>query len=150
MMFRAPAADVRGRPTPDERGAVTTELVIVMPLLIMFLFLVVAAGRLTDARSDVVSAASDAARAASLQTSQGAAVTQAQRIAEDSVGGEGIECVGGLRVDVAFDPGFERGATVHTTVECDVETGDLALLNLPGVITVREQAWEPIDTYRSL
>jgi hypothetical protein len=125
-------------------------LVLVMPVLIMFLFLVVAAGRLTDARSDVVSAASDAARAASLEASQGTSVAQARQIAEDSVAGEGIECVGGLRVDVGFLPRFERGATVHTTVECDVETGDLALLDLPGVITVREQAWEPIDTHRSL
>ena len=41
---------------------VTTELVIVMPVLICFLFLVIAAGRLTDAKSDVVGAASDAAR----------------------------------------------------------------------------------------
>jgi hypothetical protein len=139
-----------GRRPRDERGAASTELVLVMPVLIAFLFLVVAAGRLTDAKSDVVSAASDAARAASLQASQGAAVTQAQRIAEDSVAGEGIECLGGLRVDVGFDPAFQRGATVHTTVECDVETGDLALLNLPGVVTVREQAWEPIDTHRSL
>ncbi len=135
-------------------GAATTELVLVMPVLIAFLSLVVAAGRLTDARSDVVSAASDAARAASLQDSAGAAATQAQNIAEDSLAGEGIECVGGINVDLAYEGGsgggLERGATVHATVSCDVETGDLALLNLPGVITVVEHAWEPIDGNRSL
>jgi len=60
-----------------DRGVVTTELVIVMPVLICFLFLVIAAGRLTDAKSDVVGAASDAARVASLQQSAGAAQAQA-------------------------------------------------------------------------
>jgi Flp pilus assembly protein TadG len=89
-----------GVPQPsaaEDGGAATTEMVLVMPVLIMFLFLVVAAGRLTDAKSDVVSAANDAARVASLQGSESA-----------------------------------------------------ALLDLPGVVTVTEHGWEPIDTHRSL
>jgi Flp pilus assembly protein TadG len=128
-------------------------MVLIMPVLIAFLSLVVAAGRLTDAKSDVVSAASDAARAASLQANATAAATQAQAIAEDSVAGEGIECVGGIDVTLSYSGGsggFGRGATVQATVTCDVQTGDLALLNLPGVITVTEHAWEPIDSHRSL
>lgn len=135
-----------------DRGAATTELVLVMPVLIAFLFLVVASGRLTDARSDVVSAASDAARAASLQATQGAATAQARNIAEDTLAGEGITCQDGPRVDVDIvgAPAFQRGATVRVEVGCDVRTGDLALLGLPGVVTVREEAWEPIDTHRSL
>lgn len=124
-----------------------------MPVLIGFLFLVVAAGRLTDAKSDVVSAASDAARAASLQADAATAATQAQAMAEASVAGEGIECMGGVDVTLSYSGGsggFSRGATVQATVTCDVQTGDLALLNLPGVVTVTEHAWEPIDTHRSL
>lgn len=134
----------------SERGAVTTELVLVTPILIGFLSLVVLGGRLTAAKSDVVSAASDAARAASLQTSDAAAQQQAQRIAEDSVEGEGLECIGGVQVVLDYSDGvFEPGATVEATVSCDVRTGDLALLNLPGVVTVTEHAWEVVDTYRS-
>lgn len=121
-----------------------------MPVLVLFLFLVVAAGRLTDAKGDVVSAASDAARAASIEGDAVTAQAQAQQIAAATVAGEGLNCQGGVRVSVGFDPAFERGATVHTSVECDVSAGDLALLALPGVITVRQQAWEPIDTHRSL
>jgi hypothetical protein len=124
-------------------------LVLVMPVLIAFLSLVVVAGRLTDAKGDVVSAASDAARAASLGMTQAAAVADAEAIAAASVAGEGIECEGGVGVDIDFVPAFQRGATVHVTVTCDVQTGDLALLDLPGVVTVTEQAWEPIDAYRS-
>lgn len=151
-----PPSEGRFRPGPfragvdDDRGAASTELVLVMPVLIAFLSLVVMAGRLTDAKGDVVSAASDAARAASLQATPGAAVAEAEAIAAASVAGEGIECSGGVGVDIDFVPAFERGATVHVTVSCDVQTGDLALLDLPGVVTVREQAWELVDAHRSL
>ena len=140
---------IRARLAGD-RGAASTELVLVMPVLIAFLSLVVVAGRLTDAKGDVVSAASDAARAASLEATAGAALAEAETIAAASVAGEGIDCTGGVAVDIDFVPAFERGATVHATVTCDVRTGDLALLDLPGVVTVTEHAWEPIDAHRSL
>lgn len=149
MSHRARLRDRGCRRAHGDGGAASTELVLIMPVLIAFFSLVVVAGRLTDAKGDVVSAASDAARAASLQPSLGAAQAAAQDIATDSVADEGIECIGGVQVAIDPDPAFERGATLHATVTCDVQTGDLALLNLPGVVTVTEHAWEPIDAYRS-
>jgi TadE-like protein len=135
-----------------DRGVVTTELVIVMPVLICFLFLVIAAGRLTDAKSDVVGAASDAARVASLQQSAGAARTQAQAAATDTVSGENLNCKDGPQVDTEFLPSgeFERGATVHVEVTCTVNTRDLTFIGLPLSVTLFEEAWEPIDAHRSL
>jgi hypothetical protein len=131
---------------------VTTELVIVMPVLICFLFLVIAAGRLTDAKSDVVGAASDAARVASLQQSAGAARAQAQAAATDTVSGENLNCQDGPQVDTEFLPSgeFERGATVHVEVTCTVNTRDLTFIGLPLSVTLFEEAWEPIDAHRSL
>lgn len=131
---------------------VTTELVIVMPVLICFLFLVIAAGRLTDAKSDVVGAASDAARVASLQQSAGAARAQAQAAATDTVSGENLNCQDGPQVDTEFLPNgeFERGATVHVEVTCTVNTRDLTFIGLPLSVTLFEEAWEPIDAHRSL
>jgi TadE-like protein len=131
---------------------VTTELVIVMPVLICFLFLVIAAGRLTDAKSDVVGAASDAARVASLQQSAGAARAQAQAAATDTVSGENLNCKDGPQVDTEFLPSgeFERGATVHVEVTCTVDTRDLTFIGLPLRVTLFEEAWEPIDAHRSL
>ena len=131
---------------------VTTELVIVMPVLICFLFLVIAAGRLTDAKSDVVGAASDAARVASLQQSAGAARAQAQAAATDTVSGENLNCKDGPQVDTEFLPSgeFERGATVHVEVTCTVDTRDLTFIGLPLSVTLFEEAWEPIDAHRSL
>jgi TadE-like protein len=135
-----------------DRGVVTTELVIVMPVLICFLFLVIAAGRLTDAKSDVVGAASDAARVASLQQSAGAARAQAQAAATDTVSGENLNCKDGPQVDTEFLPRgeFERGATVHVEVTCTVDTRDLTFIGLPLSVTLFEEAWEPIDAHRSL
>ena len=123
-----------------DRGVVTTELVIVMPVLISFLFLVIAAGRLTDAKSDVAGAASDAARA------------QAQAAATDTVSGENLNCKDGPQVDTEFLPSgdFERGATVHVEVTCTVDTRDLTFIGLPLSVTLFEEAWEPIDAHRSL
>jgi len=149
---RMPAARMPAARRGCDDGAATTELVLIMPVLVAFLFLVVAAGRLTDARSDVVSAASDAARAASLQGSLPAADARARDIADATLAGEGINCQGGARtvLQVVGAPTFQRGATLHVTVVCDVPTGDLALLQVPGVVAVRGEAFEVVDTYRSL
>ena len=130
----------------------TTEMVLVMPVLICLLFLVIAAGRLTDAKSDVVGAASDAARVASLQDNAGAARTQAQAAATDTVSGENLNCKDGPRVSTEFLPDgrFERSATVHVEVTCTVDTRDLTYVGLPLSVTLVEDAWEPIDAHRSL
>jgi Flp pilus assembly protein TadG len=136
----------------EDSGLVTTELVLVAPLLIAFLFLLVASGRLVDAKSDVVSAANDAARVASLQLSLDAAQREAQAAAEDTLAGEGLNCRGGVDVDIqVIGPVFDRGAVVEANVSCDVTTSDLGLLTdvLGSVVTVSDHAREPIDAHRS-
>jgi hypothetical protein len=144
MTCRAGGGRLRG-----DHASATTETVLVMPALIGFLFLLVLAGRLTDARSDLVGAANDAARAASLQYDFASAEVQAQAAADDSVAGEKLDCAGGPQV--TLDPGepFVRGGVVHVHVVCVVATSDLAYLNLGPRVTLEEDAWEPIDTYRS-
>jgi Flp pilus assembly protein TadG len=137
-----------GHPRGD-RASATTETVLVMPALIGFLFLLVLAGRLTDARSDLVGAANDAARAASLQYDAGSAEVQAQRAADDSVRGEHLSCDGGPQVTTEFEPAFQRGGTVRVTVTCVVATSDLTYLNVGPTVTLEEVAWEPIDAFRS-
>lgn len=136
--------------TRSERGVVTTELVIVMPILIAFLFLLLAAGRLVDARSDIVGAAHDAARIASLQTNADDAEAQARLAARDTVSGERLNCVGGPRVTTTPYPAFERGADIHVVVTCTVDTRDLTGVGLPVRVTLTGEAWERIDAYRSL
>jgi len=135
--------------TARERGSVTVELVLILPVLLGFLFLMVAAGRLSDAKSDVVAATADAARAASLQRTQAAAEAQAEEAAQDTVSGERLNCQGGPDVTTTFLGGFGPGGTVHVVVHCAVATRDLTLVGLPVTVDLHDEAWEPIDTNRS-
>ncbi|MGH9187269.1 MAG: TadE family protein [Acidimicrobiales bacterium] len=129
---------------------VTTEAVIIMPILIAFLFLLIAAGRLTDARGDVIGAARDAARVASLQDDAGAAAIDAQAAANASVSGERLNCSGGPRTETTFHPGFQRGADVHVIVRCTVDLRDLTGVGIPARLELVGEAWERIDEHRSL
>jgi Flp pilus assembly protein TadG len=141
----------RQRRSRGDGGVVTAELVLVTPILIAFLCLVILVGRLVDARGDVIGAADQAARVASLQRTQGAAVAQAQSAAAASVSGEGLNCAGGgPQVGTEFVPSFQRGATVHITVTCTVNTSDLTYIGVPANITLEEEAWETIDLHRTL
>ena len=151
----------------DDAGVVTTEMVIILPVLIGFLFLVVLAGRLVDARSDIVGAANDAARAASLQVNAASAQVQAERAAADTVSGERLRCAGGPDVQVGFmgspetlpsselpgdDPpnlGYARGGTVWVRVTCEINTSDLSFIGVGPSVTYDEVAWEPMDPNRS-
>jgi hypothetical protein len=132
-----------------DRGSVTVELVLIFPVLLGFLFLMVAAGRLSDARSDVVSTAADAARAASLQPTAAVAQAQASAAAQDTASGERLNCRGGPEVDTTFPGGFGPGGIVRVEVHCAVATGDLTFIGLPITVDLHDVAWEPIDANRS-
>ncbi len=133
----------------------TTELVLVTPLLLAFLLFVLLAGYLVDAKSDIVGAAADAARAASLQNDGISARIQAKRAAQSTVAGEGINCVGGPDVTVEFsgppelNGDFGPGAIVHVGVTCTVDSGDLTYIGILGNPTLKEEAWEQVDLHRS-
>jgi Flp pilus assembly protein TadG len=134
----------------SDRGSASTEFVLIMPALIAFLFLLLAAGRLTDAKSDIVGAASDAARAASVQPTAGQANAAAAAAADDTVSGERLNCSGGgPQVDADYEPVFQRGAIVHITVTCTVNVSDLSYIGFGPSVTLTEEAWEPIDAHRS-
>jgi Flp pilus assembly protein TadG len=134
----------------SDRGSASTEFVLITPALIAFLFLLLAAGRLTDAKSDIVGAASDAARAASVQPTAGQANAAAAAAADDTVSGERLNCSGGgPQVEAKYLPEFQRGAIVHITVTCTVNVSDLSYIGFGPSVTLTEEAWEPIDAHRS-
>src|SRR3546814_11736962 len=60
-----------------DRGGVTTELVLVTPILLVLLMFIVFAGRMATAKGRVINASRDAARAASIERSAGAAQHEA-------------------------------------------------------------------------
>jgi Flp pilus assembly protein TadG len=131
----------------DETGSATAELAILTPLLILFLLLVVALGRLSGARLDVNGAAAQAARAASIARSPSAATADASQTAAASLASRHLTCA---HLSVAVDTTqFTPGGNVAVTVSCDVDLSTLTGLHLPASRTLSDRFVEPIDRYRN-
>ncbi|HEY3673051.1 MAG TPA: TadE/TadG family type IV pilus assembly protein [Acidimicrobiia bacterium] len=131
-----------------ERGSVTTELVIVTPLLLLLLLFVVALGRTAGSRIDINGAAGEAARAASIARTPLAAQDAAHQTASASLADQHVTCAS---LDVATDTSrFQPGGTVTVSVRCDVKLGDLTGLRLPSSKTLTATATAPIDRYRGI
>ena len=137
----------RHRTRPDEDGSATAELVILTPVLILFLLLVVALGRLSGARLDVNGAAAQAARAASIARDPATATTDATQTATAALASQHLTCA---HLSVAVDTAqFNPGGAVAVTVSCSVDLSTLTGLHLPARETLSDRFVEPIDLYRS-
>ena len=131
----------------SDRGAVSTELAVLTPLLIGFMLFVVFAGRVAQAEGDVAHAAHEAARAASLTGTPSAAVEAAQATAAANISEGGVAC---RSFDVSVDTtNFAAGGQVAVAVTCQAAFGDIAMLAVPGSRTFTATAIEVIDTYRA-
>ncbi|GGW77539.1 TadE family protein [Streptomyces galilaeus] len=146
MHITAPAAR---RPRCDE-GSAAIEAAIILPLLIMFLCLAIAGGRIVTSGAKIDAAAEDAAREASLHRTASSAQSAAQAAAAESLGDQGITCAstrvsvntGGLSVPVG------QVGTVTATVTCTVPLSDLLLPGVPGARTLTSTATSVVDQYR--
>lgn len=130
-----------------QRGAVSTELAVLAPLLIGFMLLVVFAGRVAQAEGDVAHAAHEAARAASLVASPAAATEAGEETAAANIATGAVGC---RHLNVVVDTGdFGAGGQVVVTVTCEASFADIAMLAVPGSRTFTATAVEVIDTYRA-
>lgn len=132
----------------DERGAATTELVLLAPVLILMLLFVVALGRIAGTRQDVDAAARDAARAAANARSADAARTDGDAAARVTLDAGGISCRT-LLVDIATSD-FRAGGIVTAKVSCTVDLGDLTGLRMPASRTITASFAAPVDQYRGV
>jgi Flp pilus assembly protein TadG len=131
----------------DQRGAVSTELAVLTPLLIGFMLLVVFSGRVAQAEGDVAHAAHEAARAASLTADPASANETAQETATANIAEGAVAC---RNLDVSVDTSnFAAGGQVAVTVSCEAAFADIAMLAFPGSRTFAATAVEVIDTYRA-
>ena len=131
----------------SDRGAVSTELAVLTPLLIGFMLFVVFAGRVAQAEGDVAHAAQEAARAASLTGTPSAAVEAAQETAAANISAGAVAC---RTLDVSVDTtNLAAGGQVAVTVTCEASFADIAMLAVPGSRTFDATAIEVIDTYRA-
>jgi Flp pilus assembly protein TadG len=140
--------DCRGDPPRTESGSFTVELVLLVPVLMLFVLFVVTLGRYELAREQVIGAARAAAEAASVVAS----ATQAQPAA-NSAAALGIQGLGHMcaRLGVETDTsGFVPGGDVRVTVSCQVDFSDLSMPGFPGSTTVRSVQVAPVDPYRAV
>lgn len=137
--------------TRDSRGSASLELAILAPGLLLFIAVIVFAGRVSIAGQSVQQAADEAAREASIARTQAQANNRARSAAETTLGQQGLECTS-LTVDVdttGFNRPVGQAASITTRVRCPVRLGDLAIPGLPGTRVVIGEATSPIDTYRT-
>lgn len=126
----------------SERGTMSIEVVILVPVLLLITMVAVAGGRIVSAQGMVEAASRDAARAASMERSVGAASTAANQSLSQADTAN-ASCSAG--VDVG---GFRRGGAVTVSVSCRVKLSDLGLVFLPGTTVVKAESSAPVDQWR--
>lgn len=134
--------------TPDEQGSLTVELVVLTPVLLLVVVVMVAFGRIAEARQQVVEAARAGAEVASVQPDASDAQMEAGLNA--SVGSVGHLRTCGERTVNTDVSHFYPGGYVSVTVSCQVPLADLAVPGMPGSTTVQASSKAPIDPYRSV
>lgn len=140
--------DARRLPGGSDRGSTAIEAAILVPVLLIFVLLGLAAGRIVLAQESVDGAASDAAREASIARTPGESAGAASATALSTLNSQGLHCQGGPTVSVNTGSIGTVGqvGTVTATVSCVVELGDLGL---GANKTVRASFTSVVDTYRT-
>ncbi|WP_067430755.1 TadE family protein [Nocardioides jensenii] len=133
-----------------DRGSASIEAAIAVPAFGLFVGLIIFGGRTAITQQSVESAASDAARSASILRTDSEAKSAAQKAASISLNNQGINC---LRIDVDVDTQqFSRNvgtpARVEVTVTCLLDLGDLSVPGVPGTRTISATMTSPLDTWR--
>lgn len=133
-----------------ERGSTVIEAAIGVPAFMLFVGLIVFAGRVAVANQAVGSAATEAARTASISRTQAQAADTARAAATQALSNQKVNC---LRMTIHVDTsGFGSPvgtpASVRATVTCVVNLSDLSVPGVPGTRTVSASVSSPLDTYR--
>jgi hypothetical protein len=133
----------------SDRGGAVVSVLWLFPVMMLFVSLIVAGGRVASTAADVQAAAREAARQATLANSEGVARSVTRPIAMEFLADKGIRClVPSVPTDIT--PRFEPGAQIEVEVVCVVSIADLGIPGVPGSITVRRSAVEVVDTYRGV
>jgi len=139
-----------GRRRRSEKGSATIEAVIGVPAFLLFVGLIIFAGRVAIAHQAVESAAAAAARSASIARTQTVAVSDARAAAADNLTEQDLHCLTQrVQVDATgFAASVGTPAQVTATVTCVLDLADLAVPGVPGSKAITATMSSPIDTYR--
>ena len=142
-MIRARLRAAAGR----DEGAAAIEAVIVAPVLVLFLCLALAAGRIVLSSQVVDDAAEDAARQASSASAPGQASARAYAAAADDFAHEGLHCTPQVAINTSrFPSQAGQSGYVTATVTCRVNLSDLIGVGM-GTKTMRSTFTSYVDTY---
>ena len=133
-----------------ERGSAAIETAIGVPAFLLFIALVVGAGRVAIARQAVGAAAGEGARSASIARTRASADHDAAAAAISTLANQRLQCV---TTQVVVDTsGFATpvgdAASVSVTVTCIVNLRDIAVPVMPGTVPITVTMTSPLDTYR--
>jgi len=136
------------RARPDEKGSLTVEMVVLTPVLLLIVLVVVACGRVAEARQQVVEGARAGAEMASVQPDGSGAQVVAEINATVGTSDHARTCSGRtVTTDISH---FYPGGYVTVAVTCRVPLSDLAFPGLPGSTIVQATSTAPIDPYRAV
>lgn len=130
----------------SQHGSASIELVLLTPVIVGLLLVVVAFGRIQNARADVEAAARAAARAASIERDAPSARVAGERAAFMEFDGGRFHCQT-LRFDIDTAV-FAADSLVTATVSCGVALSDVSGMGIPGHHTITATFSEPLDRYR--
>ena len=138
------------RQLEPERGSAVIEAAIGIPAFMLFVALIIFAGRVAIAHQGVQSAAADAARSASIARTQDVAQTAGNTAATTSLANQHVNCVTTtVSVDTSgFASPVGTPARINATVTCHVNLSDLSLPGVPGSKAIIATMFSPLDTYR--
>jgi Flp pilus assembly protein TadG len=128
-----------------ERGSATVETVIIVPVLFLALLLVPATYHGVDAKLRLDEAAAQAARDATLATTPGAALAQADADVDADLDGLGAAC-SGITVDVQVGQ-LAPGSIVTVTLSCHTTAQGAGGLPLGAGWPIRATARSVVDQY---
>ena len=134
----------------DDKGSISLETLVTLPVLIVLTSLVAAIGWLVTGQAAINSAANESARAATLARDKVEAETFARDAAETTLDNSDLRCREKPRVEIdtsGFDLPVGSVATVTVTVSCEIP---LAGFDVPGLgdRTVSATATSALDTFR--
>ncbi len=134
----------------DDRGSSSLEAAIVVPAFILFIGLLIYAGRTAVAHQGVEAVAYDAARSAAIARTPAEARERAQTAVEYTLTNQGLRCAS---YDIDLDTSglakpVGQPGTVTATVTCTIDLRDLAVPGVPGQRTISATMSAVVDAYR--
>jgi Flp pilus assembly protein TadG len=129
-----------------ERGSVTVEAVILIPVVMLFVVLALAFGRYESIEAEIAGAARAGVEAASVSANPDLAAQAAREAALPAITGEACGDIS-IQTDASD---FRPGGDVRVTVSCTVQLSDIGAPGLPGASTVIDTQTAPIDPYREV